>query len=530
MQPVRQVSVLATRVSGREKSLAAAIDVGSHETVMRIAEMRMGKAPKDIEVVHRTLPLGSNTYSEGEISQALLDQLIQILQSFRLKLAEYGDMPVVITATSAFREASNVIYGAEQIRRHAGYDIDVLSNSIETSLHLLGLAATLDQYADIVKDTTLIVDIRAGSIQLSLYDQGALINSLNFRIGALRVRELLGDLERQAIDYSALLTEFISGDLDYYQTLGPKRTTYKHLIVIGGNMRFMRHLLELEPEQSQIAVSNFKILYARLAGRKDSWQRIMDIPDEHRTLLLPTAIIIDEVARHAGVDTIIVPKVSLSSCLLYDLAQRRFKVKAPYDVNADLISLARQVARRYRTDKQHAMHVENLALKLFDLTKKMHDLKKDDRLCLQLAAILHNVGKYIAIQDDGSATLSVLTSTEFIGLTPERKQLVALLACYHNGNVTIGDYHVRQLPEPLRLVLMKLIALLAVANSLDAGHAGKIQLIRARETDQGLALTYEALADVTLEMWHFRHHRPLFSQIFGVEPYLVRRPAREADA
>lgn len=521
---------MATRTSSKEKSLAAAIDVGSHETVMRIAEMHMGKAPIDIEVVHRTLPLGSDTYSEGRISQALLDQLIKILQSFKQKLAEYGDIPVVITATSSFREASNVAYGVDQIRRCTGFEIDVLPNSIETSLHLLGLAATLQHYRDVVNETTLIVDIRAGSIQLSLYDQGTLINSLNFRIGALRVRELLGDLERQAIDYSALLAEFIGGDLTYYTTLGPKRTTYKHVIVIGGNVRFMRHLLKMEPAESSVDVSAFKEMYAHLADRNETVPRFADIPDEHRTLLLPTAIIVDEVVRHAGVDTIIMPKFSLSSCLLHDIAVRRFKLKVPYDMEADLISSARQVARRYRTDKRHAMRVETLALTLFDLTKKMHGLKKEERLCLQLAAILHNVGKYIAIQDDGSGTLAVLSATEFIGLTPERKQLVSLLACFHNGHVSISEYHVRQLPEPMRLVLMKLIAILCVANALDAGHAGKIQLIRAKQTERGLALTYEASADETLERWHFMKHSPFFRNVFGVEPYLVKRQARETEA
>lgn len=495
---------------------------------MRIAEMRQGGAPKDIEVVHRTLPLGSDTYSGGRISQPLLDQLIRILLSFKQKLAEYGDIPVQITATSAFREASNMTYGVEQIRRQTGFDLLVLSNGMETSLHLLGLAATLSQFADVVQDTTLIVDVRAGSIQLTLYDQGRLINSLNFRIGALRVRELLGDLERQAIDYSALLAEFIGGDLKYYTTLGPKRTTYKHVIVIGGNVRFMRYLMALEPNQSTVEADAFRHLYDRLSrGEAAVGSRLADVPSEHRSLLLPTAIIIDEVVRYAGADTIIMPKFSLSSCLLHDLAVKRFRLKVAYDAAADLVSVARQVARRYRIDKKHSAHVERLALTLFDLTAKIHGLKKEDRLCLQLAAILHNVGKYIAVQDDGQRTLSILSATEMIGLTPERQYLVSLLACYHNGHVSINEYHVRQLAEPLRLILMKLIAMLSVANSLDSGHAGKIELIKAKETDRGLALTYEATADVTLEIWTFEKHTELFADVFGLEPYLVRRPVRE---
>jgi len=518
---------LATK-SSQTKAIAAAIDVGSHETVLRIAEIRRGKPPKDVEVVHRTLPLGSDTYLDGRISQGLLDQLAKILLSFKTKLAEYGDIPVLVTATSAFREATNQAYAVEQIRQRTGFEISVLPNSLETSLHLAGLAAAIENFSEIVEETTLILDIRAGSIQLSMYDQGSLINSLNFRIGALRVREVLGDLERHAIDYTALLAEYIGGDLKYYSTMGPKRTTYKHLIVIGGNVRFLRYLMSLEPDQSVVSLEAFKTVYAKLAG-VDSFagQRFADMPAEHRSLLLPTAIIIDEVSQYTGVDAIRLPKFSLSSSLLYDLAVKKYKLKIPYDADADLISSARQIAKRYRIDNKHAFHVEQLSLTLFDLTKKMHGLKREDRLCLQIAAILHNVGKYVAVQDDGSQTLNIIRSTELIGLSAERKLLVALLACFHNGHVDINHYHVRQLPEPLRITLIKLIAILAVANALDAGHGRKITLVRAKETERGLALTYESHEDVTLELWNFDNHVETFVDVYGLRPYLVAKPLRE---
>lgn len=509
-------------------TIAAAIDVGSHETVLRIAEMRRGKAPKDIEVVHRTLPLGSDTYLSGRISQGLLDQLAKILLSFKTKLSEYGEVPVLVTATSAFREAENQAYALEQIRQRTAYEIQVLTNSLETSLHLSGLAASIENFSQIVQETTLILDIRAGSIQLSMYDQGALINSLNFRIGALRVRELLGDLERHAIDYTALLAEYIGGDLKYYSTMGPKRTTYKHLIVIGGNVRFLRYLMAMQPDESTLEIEQFQETLRSLSGAdKGQDQRLADMPAEHRSLMLPTAIIIDEVSRYTGVKAIQMPKFSLSSCLLNDLAMRKYKLKIPYDAEADLISSARQVARRYRIDKKHSYHVERLALKLFDLTKKWHGLKKEDRTSLQIAAILHNVGKYIAVQDDGRQTLNIIQATELVGLSEDRKLLIGLLACFHNGHVEIHHYEVRQLPKPLRITLIKLIALLAVANALDAGHGSKINLLRAKETEQGLQLTYETDDDATLELWNFDNHVDTFVDIFGMRPYLVKKSLRE---
>lgn len=524
--PSAPESTLATRA--KHKALAAAIDIGSHETIMRVAELRLNKPPHLLETVYRTLPLGSDTYGSGRISQALVDQLIKILQSFQQKLKEYGEVLLEVTATSAVREAANMAFIVEQIRQRTGIAVRVLSNSMETALHFMGLAASVEHYADKIQETTLIVDIRAGSLQLSMYDQGQLVNSMNFHIGALRVKELLSDVERHVLDYSALLTEYIGGDLRYYAQFGPKRTLYKHVFVIGSSARFMRHLLAHDDDAAAVSASAFHAMYERLlAVDSVSDDDFTDIPSEHRSLVLPTAIIIDEVLRFTGADVFFMPDVSLSFCVLTELSVNKFKQTLAYHSPEDLVSSARHVMRRYRVDKKHSFHVETLALKLFDLTVKWHGLKKQDRLCLQLAAILHNVGKYIAVSDEGAYTFSIIQATEFIGLSKERELLVALLARFHNGNVHIGDYYVRLLPEAMRIVLMKLIALLAYANSLDAGHMQKIELIRAKETERGLQITYTAHADTTLERFHTAKRAAFFQDVFGLAPYLVQRPLPE---
>lgn len=514
----------------KQTGFAGTIDVGSHEISLLVAEMQQEKAPKIVEIARRTLSIGTDTYKDGLISRQLLDQLIAILNSFHAKLLEYGDPSVEVVATSAFREAKNAIYCVEQIEKRTGFKVRILSRNLETSLHLLGLSATLPDYSSILEEATLILDIRAGSIQLTLYDQGRLINSLNFRIGALRVRELLADFERRAIDYSALLEEYIGGDLRYYDTLAPKRTTYKHLIVIGGSVRFLRHYVGLAPGEIALQKDVFSAACIKLGKDDRKGGRNSEIPVDHRNLLLPTAIIIDQVMQFAGVESFYIPELSLCECLAIDLAVRKYRLSLPYDVEADLVSASRQLARRYRTDKFHGSAVERLSLRLFDLTKKIHGLGRQERLCLQMAAMLHNIGKYISIAGDGLHTLGIIESNDFVGLSPDDQRLVALLACFHNGNVSIEDYRVRQLPVPRRLVLMKLIALLAFANALDAGHRGKISLIKAKLTDNKLVLTYESDGDETLELWTAKNSSKPMLDVFGLEPVLVKARRRAGGA
>ena len=48
------------------KKVYAAIDVGSHEIQMQIAELDKHDRPQIIDTIRRTLPLGTDTYTSGK--------------------------------------------------------------------------------------------------------------------------------------------------------------------------------------------------------------------------------------------------------------------------------------------------------------------------------------------------------------------------------------------------------------------------------------------------------------------------------
>ena len=61
-------------------TIFAAIDVGSHETSMRIYEISKKSGIHQIEYVHHTASLGLETYSTQHISYKTIDKLCNILQ------------------------------------------------------------------------------------------------------------------------------------------------------------------------------------------------------------------------------------------------------------------------------------------------------------------------------------------------------------------------------------------------------------------------------------------------------------------
>ena len=67
----------------------AAIDVGSNDVCMKIYQISASKGIKEIDYVSRYLAIGRDTYRYGKISNAIVDELSQVLNRFKKKMKEY---------------------------------------------------------------------------------------------------------------------------------------------------------------------------------------------------------------------------------------------------------------------------------------------------------------------------------------------------------------------------------------------------------------------------------------------------------
>ena len=67
--------------------------------------------------------------------------------------------------------------------------------------------------------------------------------------------------------------------------------------------------------------------------------------------------------------------------------------------NIDIIASAQSIAKRYNCSKIHIQNVTTIALGIFDCLKKVYGLGPTERMQLELAAILHDCGKFINMND-----------------------------------------------------------------------------------------------------------------------------------
>ena len=512
-----------------KKTLLAVIDLGSLSLRLKIFELGEKNAPKEIESVRKYLSRASRAYSQGGIPADLASEIVEVLKGFAAKIKEYKIKEVICVATSAFREASNRAMVIEQIRVQTGLQVKVLDNAQERYFHNLAVKESQPHFAELVSEGTMVLDIGAGSMQATLYDKSDLVFSQNTRLGSLRVSEMLSDLVKQTTHYTEVLEEFISQDLAEYHAIEPKNIKYKNLIVFGSDIGFIKALAGESPrEYCYLSLAKFDELLALLLRTPSEELAIkLDIKPSTAPLLLPTALMIKKMLDYTGIKGVHMPDASLTEGVMFGYAWSHKQYDLVIDPNQDLLSAARHVAKRYKSEKKHITFVENAAMTIFDATKKLHGMTSRERTLLRVAAILHELGKFINIANPYPSTYSIIDRTELIGMSEQERKIVAMVGLYYTDPLFFQDTRYAEIPTSDQVLVSKLTAILRLADALDGSHKQKLREITVTMTPEGMVVSGDTMYDMTYDKWFFENHTDLFEQFFSVKAFLrVRRQIR----
>ena len=173
-----------------------------------------------------------------------------------------------------------------------------------------------------------------------------------------------------------------------------------------------------------------------------------------------------------------VSDASLRSGILLDFATTGGGANTA-DFERQVLASAEAVGRRYRFDAEHGKHVLKLATRLFEEFRDEHRLGDRERLLLQVAALLHDIGVYVSLRAHHKHSQYILDASQIFGLSHEETAIVANIARYHRRGLPAKTHlPYVALDRDDRLVVNKLAAMLRVANALDAEHAQKVANLR----------------------------------------------------
>lgn len=515
----------------------AAIDVGSFELEMGIYEMSGKSGIRKLDHIRHVIALGRDTYNNGKISYEMVEELCQVLGDFTKIMKSYGAEEYRAYATSAMREAKNSQIVLEQIRLRTGLTVRIISNSEQRFVGYKSIAAADEEFDVNIRQGTAILDVGFGSMQISLFDKNLLISTMNLPLGVLRLRGTLSALNMAVDRTEEIIGEMVEGELETYKKMYLKDREIKHLIGIGESILYLfRHENGGKP-LNQVSREQFDQLYSRLFKMNPAQiEEQFAVSREYASLLLPATVIYKKFMDLTGAEMIWVPGIRLCDGIAAEYAAEKKFIKFKHNFDNDIISTSRNMAKRYKCLASHTETVENFALQLFDSMKKYHGMGTKERLLLQIAAILHECGKFVSVRNANECAYRLIMATEIIGLSHLEREIVANVVRY---NIRDFEYDMIRLEAEelsgqgknggqtdVRILIAKLTALLRQANSMDRSHKGKLKGCRMTVKDGRLVIVSDYPGDISLEASSFEQKASFFEEIFGIRPVLKKKKSR----
>jgi exopolyphosphatase / guanosine-5'-triphosphate,3'-diphosphate pyrophosphatase len=495
----------------------AAIDVGSNALRLLIGKVDDALHMEPLESLRVPVRLGKDTFHNGigTISEANIQETVNAFSTFQKVMHDYGVSHFRAVSTSAMREAANREILVDRILQATGIPVEVISGEEEARLIHLAVSKALD----LQKYVALLVDIGGGSMEATLSLNGNIVFAESYKIGTVRLLSQLNQPDNPGISFEELIHEFIES---------PRRRLHKILedqpvnllVSTGGNVETLGELarkLFLRKNNQSLSLKDLDLLIERLESTsfEDRINQLGLRPDR-ADVILPAAILLKAVVDETHLPEVSIPHVSLKEGVLWDMAEETTPGTRLSRREQVWVSIQR-LGSKYEMDEGHARHVVELAGSIFDQTRQLHALAPDYRLLLEAAAYLHDIGHFISTIDHDKHGYYILTANPLIGLTDEQQAMLATMVRFHRRQPpTLEDPAFRLLQQKDRLVVMKLLSILRIADGLDTNRSGRVKQVSLKNERSAWELDLSGEGDLLLEKWTADKRKNLFCELFGV--------------
>jgi exopolyphosphatase/guanosine-5'-triphosphate,3'-diphosphate pyrophosphatase len=217
---------------------------------------------------------------------------------------------------------------------------------------------------------------------------------------------------------------------------------------------------------------------------------------------------------------VVVPFVSIREGFLIDLA-RGVDPDLQEEFFSQVIASAVNLGRKYHYDEPHNRHVADLCLVIFDALVREHGMSRRDRMMLEAAAILHDIGMFIRGAGHHKHGQYIVANSEIFGLHREELDIIANVIRYHRSDPpspTDIDYIALQRED--RILVLKMASILRVADALDRGHSQRIKNVRVERRSEVVALHTGGNLDLSSERIGLEEKADMFQDVFGYKVIL----------
>jgi exopolyphosphatase/guanosine-5'-triphosphate,3'-diphosphate pyrophosphatase len=510
----------------------AVIDVGSNAMRCQVAVVDHPKHYRVLEQERHPVRLGRDVFNTHKLNSESAEAALKVLANFKKMADRFRVKAIRAVGTAALREAAD---RAALIRRAAklGVPLEVLSEQDEARLISLGIMSGLRFHLPL----GLFLDIGGGSVELSVANTTNTFCLFSLPLGAVRLTEKYVAHDPPRRREIRAIREFVQAQLKPVV----RRVQQEKFAMAFGSAGTITALAATDNRVTgdDNRAGSLTVLRRQRLGallqtllKEPAAERAAMISGDPKRadIIIAGGIVLEEIMSAVGLDYLFVSRRGLRDGLMVDLLQRHYSESGPWHPDADRAESLDQVSQKYLYDAAHAHHVSQLALNLFYQLHDVHQLPEKFASVLNAAALLHDIGLFIAGPKHHKHSYYLIKSSGMKSFNTLDLELVANIARYHRkAHPSPKHLGFSQLAPANQDVVRKLSALLRVADALDFRREQRVESVSCT-VGKNRSLTIAATAQSNLDEeidWALKKGK-LIEEVFNLKLSLKRTDTKRA--
>ena len=485
----------------------AIIDLGTNSVRFDVHSLGQKGKPKLLHREKLMIRLGQGVFLKGRMDPAATTRALEAFRHFRTLAEAFRVDKMVAFGTSALREAQDSGQFVEVVREQAGIEVKVISGQEEAKLIALGVLAN----EKVPAGAFALVDIGGGSTEISLCRGKRAVQGESFPLGTARLQQVF--LKRNPPKPASLeqLRAYIRNLLGQSMDSGdwPKVPT------ILGSSGTVRAVAKILGKKGAFSVKDLSELVAELSRMNAS--ELLDVPGmeaKRVDMIVAGAVLLEEIARALGAKKILSTDFSLRDGILEEesrlaRAHKRSLIELHID---DLVARA----LRFGAEKEHLLHMTELASQLFDRLKALHGLEPHWRIYFLATVILRRCGELVGFAGREKHSYYIVKHSDFPSMQAWEHEFIARLCLLSSGGkVSPKDFTALGRDKKRREAFRRILALVRVIDALDLGPHTTIDLKRVAVERGAVRIVFGGKSTAGIEQLLTERKRKFFEETFG---------------
>lgn len=476
-----QAAHQAFRQGNPAEKVLGIIDLGSNSARLLLVRVLPSGATIVVNRVKHMVRLGEHSFQKHLLQETAMQRTLLVLRAFAAMCATYGAQDVLAIATSAVRDAENGRAFIRRVREKTGLDFNIISGKEEARLIYLGVSSGLP----LSLGPRLFIDIGGGSTELAVASSAACENLDSLKLGCVRLTNafLEGHAGPIPPERFAKMQQLVRREAAHalnrirnfslVEAVGSSGTAQAlHTVAFK-----LEHDLAPAPEQDVLSYAGLRHAVAHICSLSlEERRKTLGLSTRRAEVLVAGAAILLTLQEELGLDSLRISTRNLQDGVLVDYLRccGLGSMEASLDVREHSVL---QLAARCNFEERHARHVGKLTLLLHDSAVDcgLMDLEHRARELLHYAALLHDIGIFIAYARHASHGYYLIHNTELLGFHEREIAFMALLTLFHSSRPSKKHEAFARCDAPLRGQIRLFSLFLALAENMDRLHCQHVR-------------------------------------------------------